>query len=240
MQQEISIQTPDNFKIYGSLTVADTKSDRLVIFVHGFTGHKDEHIFFNGANFFNKKSFDVFRFDLYSCEKDARPFKDQSIAIHGTDITVVKNHFKDIYKKIYLVGHSYGGTSLLFVELSGVSGLVFWDASYISEADGTGFEYNQSLDAYILKDRVDCVVGKKFVEELRNFPDCGEMVSKVSVPMKFITAGEKGNHTVVSKYMEKAHDPKEIVHIEEADHCFNSFASEEKLFNETLEWILKY
>lgn len=233
MQEEIFIDTTDGYKIYGSITFSSQKTDRLVIFVHGFTGHKDEHIFFNGAKFFNENGLDVFRFDLYSFEKNSRPFKDQSISVHGKDVGVVKDHFKNKYKKIYLVGHSYGGTSLLFLELSGVSALIFWDASYVSKEGKDYFKYNKYLDSYIVEDRIDYIVGKKFVEELKDFPDCGNLISKVNIPVKFITA--KGNHGL--KYFEKANNPKELINIEKADHCFNSFESEAELLKETLKWI---
>ena len=39
--------------------------------MHGLTGHMDEHIFYNGARFFEKKSFAAFRFNLYDDQDDA-------------------------------------------------------------------------------------------------------------------------------------------------------------------------
>lgn len=47
MEKELKIKTPDKKLIYGSFVSAGKKSDKLVIFVHGFTGHKNEHIFFS-------------------------------------------------------------------------------------------------------------------------------------------------------------------------------------------------
>jgi pimeloyl-ACP methyl ester carboxylesterase len=241
MKKENSILTADGHKIYGTQTFAEVASGKLVIFVHGFTGHKDEHIFFNGAKFFNQHGYDAFRFDLYSGEEGARHFRDTSISLHGKDITAVLEHFKPSYEKIYLVGHSYGGTSLLCTDASLASALIFWDASYITEKDSeTDLAYNPSLDAYLLKDRVDYLVGKKFVEDLKHFPDCGELAARIHVPVKFITAGkEGGNDSAGQKFFAHANEPKALANIPTADHCFNGFEEEDKLFQETLEWVEK-
>ena len=240
MEKKIKIKTPDNFVIYGTYSSSKHKTGKIVIFVHGFTGHQNEHIFFNGAKYFNNKGFDSFRFDLYSYEKKSRPFKDTKISLHGKDIRVVIDYFKNKYKKIYLVGHSYVGTSLLFVGDNNVSGMTFWDASYIEPVLEDYFVYSKSLNSYILKDRIDYIVGKKFVEELKKFPDCGELISKIHVPVKFITAGEKGNGKSGKKYFSKANKPKESSSVAGASHCFDELGTEEKLFEETLKWFKKY
>lgn len=241
MQKEISIETSDGYKIYGSLTFSYEKSDKLVIFVHGFTSHKDEHIFFNGAKFFNENCYDSFRFDLYSSCEGARHFTETSISIHGKDINFVKNYFKDKYKDIYIIGHSYGGTSLLFADTENVNCFVFWDASYINKNyNPEDLVFNKDLNAYILKDRIDYIVSNKFVEELKNFPDCSLIISKINIPVKFITAGSLEGDDSGEKYFSSANQPKEIVNIEKADHNFNGFKEEELLFKETLSFLNKY
>ena len=201
----------------------------------------NEHIFFNGAKFFNQKGFDAFRFDLYSAEKGGRHFTNTSISMHGADTNLVVNYFKKQYKKIYLVGHSYGGTTLLFVDTTNVSAMVFWDASYVdSKRETNYFKYNKHIDGYIVKDRYDYIVGNKFIDELKNFPDCGNLVSKIHIPVKFITAGGRGNPKGGKKYLAKANKPKELANIKNADHCFDRFEYEQKLLEETLNFIRKY
>lgn len=66
MQKQIIIKTKDKQNnIYGVLDY-QTKKDKLIIFVHGLTGHKNEHQFYNASKYFTTKNFAVFRFDLYS------------------------------------------------------------------------------------------------------------------------------------------------------------------------------
>jgi esterase/lipase len=239
MEKELEIKTEDGFSVFGNLSFAQEKSDKLIVFVHGFTGHKDEHIFFNGAKFFNENGFDAFRFDLYSDKVGARRFFDTKISQHGQDINSVIDFFKDKYKSIYIAGHSFGGTSLLFMDQDNINALIFWDASYIDwKVEEPEFVYSEMLDKYVVDNHI--LVGKGFVEELKNFPDCGELVSKIHKPIKFIVAEIGANDGMLDKYMEKANEPKESVKINNSDHCFNSFEAEKKLFDETLIFVKKY
>lgn len=240
MEKEIKIKTSDGFQIYGTLSTPRKKTDKLVIFVHGFTGHRNAHIFFNGAKYMNAKGAAAFRFDLYNAEKGARHFKDTKISQHGDDITTVVSYFRKKYKKIYVVGHSYGGTSLLFADTSKVNALVFWDASWIDpKEEKKDFRYNSALDRYVWDWRVEYLVGKAYVEELRDFPDCGELVAKITAPKLFITAG-KQRILKGKKYMAAASQFKKHVNISGADHNFNSFKAEDRLLEETWKWIKRY
>ncbi len=68
MEQELRIKIPGTkLKIHGFLR--GKKSAPLVVFVHGLTGNMNEHLFFNGARWFEKKGFATFRFNLYDWEK---------------------------------------------------------------------------------------------------------------------------------------------------------------------------
>src|SRR3989344_1336712 len=112
MEKQLKIKTPDKKVIYGTLRGSLDKP--LVIFVHGFTGFKDEHQFFNGARFFEKRGFSSFRFNLYHWEKGARKLEDCTLSLHGEDLDQVVEYFrKKGVKKIFAVGHSFGGLTVL-------------------------------------------------------------------------------------------------------------------------------
>lgn len=237
METQIKIQTKDKKFIYGTFAPSTKKLNQLVIFVHGFTGHQHEHIFFNGAKLFSQKGFDTFRFNLYDGDhKDARKFSDTKISLHGEDITTVVKYFRKKYKRIFLVGHSYGGTSLLFIDQSAVDGLVFWDAGYIDSTDATDhIRYNKCLDAYILEWGTEIIAGKKFIAELKNFPDCGKLIKNIKKPVLFITAGKIAKQG--EKYYKHANNPKKLIKMKLADHCFNSWKQEDLLLENTLNWL---
>jgi superfamily II DNA or RNA helicase len=96
--------------------------------------------------------------------------------------------------------------------------------------------FHEEIDAYILSEGLDFIVGKKYVEELKNFPDCGDLIKKISKPVLFVTA-KKGGSISGKRFYEKANEPKRLVEIENADHCFNTFDTENVLISETYKWF---
>ncbi len=236
MEKKIKIKTKDKKVIYGTLSSSQKPSRKLVVFVPGFLGNQNEHIFFNGAKYLMNKGVDAFRFDLYSGEKGGRHFRDTKISIHGKDLNSVINHFKNKYKKIYLVGHSYGGTTLLFTDPSNITAMIFWDAAYVKPRKKE-FPYNKKFKSFIVDWGYEAIVGQGYVDELKNFPDCGELIKKINVPVKFITAGVLGNEKAGKEFFAKANNPKKLVNIKTADHNFNGFKEEERLLEETYAYI---
>ncbi len=236
MQKDLKIKTKDSHYIYGTLNTPNKISKKLVIFVHGFTSHRNEHILFNGSKFFVNKGFDTFRFDSYAGDKGARNMLDYTISLNGEDINTVVDYFFKKYKKIYVVGHSYGGTALLFANQEKVSKFIFWDPSYIEKDQDQGFVYKKEIDSYIEDWGVTYIVGKKLVNELKNFPNCGDMISRFNKPVLFIGAG-KGAKNHCNKYFKKTNSSKDLKIIEGADHNFNNFDHEEILFKETINFI---
>ena len=239
MEKELQIKTEDKKVIYGTLSAAKVSNQKVVVFTHGFLGNRNEHIFFNGAKYFTEKGYDTFRFDLFSGAKDGRHFRDTKISVHGEDLNTVIRHFKKIYKKIYVVGHSYGGTTLLFADSSLIDALVFWDASYIKKRKKE-FPYNKKFQSFVMDYGFEAVVGKSYVDELKNFPDCGKLIGQIHVPVKFITAGKLGNEKAGKKYFLKANEPKELVNIATANHNFDGFNEERTLIEETYNWLEKF
>ena len=110
MESNITIPTPDDYLIHGILR---DKGTTLVIFVHGLAGNVHQALFYNASRFFANKGYATFCFDLYSGEEKGRLLSECSIETHAADVTTVLKHFCSKYDKIYLVGHSLGGPSIL-------------------------------------------------------------------------------------------------------------------------------
>ena len=85
---------------------------------------------------------------------------------------------------------------------------------------------------------IEFLVGKKFIEELKKFPDCGKLVKKINKPVLFITAGnKKGNFTAGIKYFKHANQPKKLIKFASADHNFNKLKDERRLLEGTYLWL---
>jgi len=242
MERKIKIKTSDKRHIiYGTLN-NKKKSDKLIIFVHGFTGNQNEHQFYNAARFFPSKGFDTFRFDLYSYEKGARALGKCSMADHASDLNSVLEYFKNKYRKINIVGHSLGCPVILLSDISQSNSLVLWDSS-ILPWEKTLFKkeakFNKALNSYVFNWGIDVVISKEMCRELFNFSDMRKMIKNIKTPIKFIVA-EKGMLAKKNKSLFiSANEPKDFAIIKSASHTFEEEGAEEDLFNETLKWLKK-
>ncbi len=247
MEQAIKIKTVDHKLIYGTLNYHPPKPSALIIFIHGLTGNQNEHLFFNAAKFFPAKGIATFRFNLYDWRKTQRKFRDCTIATHGKDVTSVVRYFRKKFKKkfekIFLVGHSLGGLSILLSDTSLVDGIVLWDPAHpqrLRKRDPLVYRYEKKLDAYIIHWNVDTIMGTKMYREWQHFPDGGKLISKVKKPIKIIVAGKGILVKTGKEYFKHANQPKAFSSIAKATHCFDEEGTEEELFKETLKWVKKF
>lgn len=239
METQIKIPTTNKRFIYGTLRGPLNKP--LLIFVHGFTGFKEEHIFFNGSRFFDKHNVSTFRFNLYHYEKDARKMEECTLSLHGKDLDVVIEYFrKKGVKKIFVVGHSFGGLTVLLSQKQNFNAAVLWDGS-TNPSQVTKSTYVKELDRYYINnfDSYGFTVGKQMVEENKKLKPF-KLIGKFTKPIKIIVAGKGTLIKGGKKYYQLAHAPKDFAIIPDATHNFDEDGTEEKLFAETLSWIKKF
>lgn len=236
METKVSIKTSDDHIIYGTLNSPENKTDKLVIFVHGFTGNCEEHIFFNGAKFLKSKGIASFRFDLYNWQEKGRIFMDCDTQTHVDDLKTVFNHFKNQFSKIYLVGHSWGGVVVLDSKLD-AAGIILWDPSHCSSNWEGDYTYVESLDSYLLNWGVVFVVGKKMYKDTLECKKADDLILGNDSAIKVICAGKGELIEGGKEYIGLAKGLKAFVIIEGAGHTFDEEGTEDKLFKETINWI---
>lgn len=237
METQIKIPIDSKKYIYGLLR-GSLKSS-LIVFIHGLTGHCNEHIFYNGARFFEKKGYSSFRFNLYDFQKDTRKLENTTLTVHGKDLDTVIGFFrtKDI-DKFFVIGHSWGAPTILLSKDKRFDKVVFWDPA-LNTTDISDMQYSNSVDAYILNWSHRIIVGKAMIEEAKKL-NMSKLLKEIKVPIKFIYAG-KGTLKNKGKkvFFPAANEPKELVIIPNANHTFNEEGTEETLFKETLNWFVK-
>lgn len=237
MEKNLKIKTKDGHLIYGTLNYSKP-SKNLIIFVHGLTGHKSEHQFYNASKFFTQKNFNTFRFGLYSDESKARSLLDCLIKNHSEDINLVVKYFSNKYAKIFLVGHSLGGPSIILSDQM-VNSIVLWDPSIgLDKLFKEEATFEKAIGRYILDWGIQILISKKMVNEGSNIKD-SELIEKISKPIKIIFAGKGVLHKRWKGMINKIKTKNEFVIIKNAGHCFNEEGAEEILFKETLEWFKK-
>lgn len=247
MEEEIKIpiENKQSFSsnkkyIYGILRGSLDKP--LVIFVHGFTGYKNEHQFFNAARFSQKVGFSTFRFDLYSWKKDARKLEDCTLSLHAQDLDVVVEYFRNKgVKKIFVVGHSFGGVSVLLSKKKGFDAVVLWDSSGDKDVKLKA-KYVKELDKYYYQDdsAYGFTISKQMYEENNNKLIPSKLIKEMHIPIKVIVAGAGIMIDEGKKLFLNANEPKAIAVVPNATHCFDEDGAEENLFQETYNWLREF
>lgn len=237
MEKIITLHPQKNIHITGRLRGSITKP--LVIFVHGLTGSMDEHIFYNGARYLERHGVSSFRFNLYDWTVGSRKLEKSTLTIHAADLDYVIAHFrKRGAKKIIVVGHSYGGPTIMRSKKKDFDGVVFWDPSFFTPKHFPESKWLPSIRMYECRWAYPILLSKKYVQEART-TDTLKLIQKLNVPIKIICAG-KGVLVKTSKtYYDAVTVPKSLVVLKSATHCFDEDGQEEKLFSETLAWLKK-
>lgn len=237
MEKQIKIPIENKKYIYGLLRASLDKP--LVIFVHGFTGDRNEHQFFNGARFFEKQGFSSFRFNLYHWKDDARKLVDCTLSLHGRDLDTVIEYFrKEGVKKIFVVGHSFGGATVLLSKNKDFDAAVLWDATGDKNVKLKA-KYIKELDAYYYADdsSFGFTISKAMYEENNKKLKPSELIKSIHSPIKIIVAGSGILVKEGKVFFQNANEPKAFAKIRKATHCFDENGTEERLFQETYNWL---
>jgi len=239
MEKELKIKIPGTKKFVYA-TQRGSLSKPLIIFVHGLTGSMNEHIFFNGARFFEKNGFSSLRFNLYYWPKDARQMGECSLLTHAQDLDCVIDYCrKHGANKIFVVGHSYGGPTVLLSPKKKFDGVVLWDPTYDVKNVLKNTRFVKELGGYRLRWDFDVIIGKKMFD-FSSTINCAPLIKNIKVPIKIICAGNGALGESSKKYFKSANKPKGLAIIKNADHNFNFDGTEENLFKETLSWLEQY
>lgn len=236
MEKNIKIAIGDKKYIYG--TLRGSLKNPLIILVHGLGGFKDEHLHFNGSRFFERNGFAALRFNLYGYEKDARKLVDCSLSVHARDLDTVVRYFRQKkVKHISVIGHSYGGPTVISSMHKDFNKIVLWDPA-LDPADFIKKEVKklEGTDVFYVEWGLSIILGKMMVEEDKHINSV-KLLKSTHIPIKFIYAGKGQLKNTAKKYFNTANKPKEFTVIEGASHNFNEEGMEEKLFKETVKWI---
>jgi alpha-beta hydrolase superfamily lysophospholipase len=240
MEKKIRIALDARHALYGKFSGSSSRP--LVIFVHGLLGTMDDDLFVVALRWFRGRNYAVFRFNLYGHQKYARQLKDCTLSIHAADLDAAVRHFrKKGFRKILVVGHSFGGPVIFNSRERDFDGAAFWDPSYrfsfkkIPGVDAPRFV--KSENAYLMRWGMNPLIGKKMVDEVESLR--WDALSKnFSVPFSVIVAG-KGILKGAKKYCRAASTSCESIGIRGADHCFTSDRSRSRLFSATARWFAR-
>ena len=110
MEEAMTFTDPDGHKISGILAKPEKKTDRIAVFCHGFLSNKNSATNRALTDILVPQGIATFRFDFFGQGESEGPFENITVttalrqALAALDLVKAKG-----YKKIALVGSSFGG-----------------------------------------------------------------------------------------------------------------------------------
>ncbi len=220
----------------GYLSEPETESNSIIIFVHGFLGRANDHIFFNGARYFSDKGFATYRFDFYHHKANCRDMSDSSFQVHIEDLNKVIEYFENKYSRVILVAHSLGALVTIFSDKAKKYKVVLWDPALDIDK-----YFQEKCDWYNENEAVinlgfEVLLPKRYIDSLREicnqdvFENIYEFVKKPS----FVFAGGYRLKELWSREF-KDIDDFEVYEIPDANHNFDTHRWENELFDVTFD-----
>ncbi len=243
MEKKLRIKVSEKNYIYGRLE--GTSHQPLFIVVHGLTGSMDDDFYLSATRYFAKQGYSTFRFNFYGAEKDAQQLIESSLKTQASDIDAIVQYFREKkFQKIFIVGHSYAGPSILLSNKQKFDGAVLWDPSYEisftkTERGSPAVKYIKEIKGYMMNWGINIVIGKTMADEA-NTIKWNELTKNFHVPLKIIVAGKGALMRGAKHYFKTANRPKDLTIIKNATHCFNdSEDMREKIFKISENWFKK-
>ncbi len=235
-ETKVEILTSDE-KVTYAIKNSVAKNGALVVFVHGLGGNNQRHLFYNGARFFPEKGFDTLRINLYDRPENARKLHECSIDTHAADIDAVIESVKDTYEKVFLIGHSLAGPSIIYSKQN-VTATVLWDPSIVLDpSQQLSWEEVTPGGDYFLKYGDWKLVSRALHDQWAETNI--DMLKRMKVPTKIIAAGDGPLVDRWNQVLDKIPVPYEYYIVKGAGHGFDEWGTEEELFAETLAYLHK-
>ena len=118
-EKQYPIMNHHNELMVGTLHEPAKKSDTIVILLHGFLSSRNHNIIKSSAIAFARSGYAAYRVDLSGNGDSEGRFEDSTPNKQIQDAGVVVKHFKEKYSRVYLMGHSLGGSVCLAVAAVG-------------------------------------------------------------------------------------------------------------------------
>ncbi len=236
------IETPDGHRLYGVRNGTGTALS-AVFMVHGLTGHMHEYALKRAADHFAPTD-DVYRFNLYAGEPKARRLLDCTIQTHADDLNQVLEHFAPQYERIFLIGHSYGGPTVMMANPACTTAASLWDPTFdcakvLVEEDCLQDTYLAATGAYAVEWGVTSLIGRAMHDEARrlNREACCALARDFRAPVQVVHAGN-GLFARADVSYHTYGDPRNRRDVVEGTvHCFHEGNTCDVLLARTADWF---
>ncbi len=243
-EQPWYIDTSDGYRIYGCTDYCGQETGKVVVCVHGLTGHMNEYQHKTAAFYFMARGYDVIRFSFYGDYDRARRLRDCTIRTHAADLTLVLAAKANSYARLYLTGHSYGGPTIMAANPSRANAVSLWDPSFDLVRVWNELPHRQEGEHHIEGWGVEFLIGQPMLEEARRGYDraaCLELSKRFAKPIQVLHAEEciySSEHEI--SWHSAGHPQNERHVIAGADHCFYNGRTLDDVLRLTHQWFERF
>jgi alpha-beta hydrolase superfamily lysophospholipase len=244
IEEDVAVKSPDKKKIYVTIGHPKGKPKGIVVFVHGLASTALWPTMLLGSWYFRRKGYAYCRINLYDWRPGARSLMTSDLRQHTRDVdTVIRYLKKQGFSRVFAIGHSFGGLTLLRADTAELKALSLWDiSSFISYPPKKWFRKDKATGATYMIGSFELFLSKRYQQGIATFPNELTLISKITTPCQICYAAGKEAMLVESskRYFENLRGSKELVAIPNASHSFTEEGVPEKLFSKTEKWFKQH
>jgi pimeloyl-ACP methyl ester carboxylesterase len=248
MENKLIIQSANNNKLHTILYLSSAnKSDSILIMCHGFTGDKYEWGRFPElAKECNMEGFDALLFDFSGSGENERIPITLTKQIQDLE-SVYQWVLGKGYKKIAVLGLSFGGLTTLGAKLPGIITYIFWAPFFFLHTTEDKTDYFKDLNKGPVRIPTSgegelLLIDMSFITE---FPKVrvNSHLKKLNVPVLMVQG--TSDQSVPYKFTRKAfsllpnNDSNKYIEIKDATHDFEG-EHLKKFIEHTIRWLIIY
>ncbi len=189
-----TLPTPDGKTIYGVTNSSGAGATAAIFMVHGFTGNMYQYPFKRAADFLSAKGYDVYRFNLYDGRKGGRNLIDCTLLTHAEDLNTIMAKFGPGYTQNFVIGHSYGGPTIMLANPQNITAASLWDPSYnITQMNKDLPDSITKIGGHlILNVGISYVLSSSMEEHAGTLdePACIKLAEAFNAPVQVVLAGD--------------------------------------------------
>ena len=243
---ENTLTLTEDRDLYYRHTEPNTKTDKVIIVIHGLVSSSSEALYYNSSLYLCDKNFATIVPSLYEWRDTARSLDETCLDVHKEDIKKLVSYLSKKYESIYVVGHSIGGVVALLLAIENFSNNI----KAISLWEPTSFNYlraikdrmifNKATSNYIYTGgAIPIQFSRKYADSIVNAEKTIRFnISKIDIPVQIIVAGDGVLLDGCSEYfsmLDTYH--KDLKVVTGATHFFNEHKKAIQVYSETIKFF---
>lgn len=241
-ETDFEIPLADGKKLHGILRGKLDSNSRIVVMMHGLIGSPKSLLMYLGSRYLHERGYVTLALYMYSYGDDYRDAIDCTLETHIADFQECVKHLQTLgLDKIFAIGHSYGGLTILGSNVK-IDGAVLWDPSHgLAWADGSDVKRDWSEKSEHMLISTDGPASMRPVRAQKlnqGLGDTSHLSRNLTYPAEIISGDKSVIYRFQQLYFDAIPTKKKFVTIHNAGHSFDeSDDTLEQVFNHTAEWL---